>query len=144
MGIRKMSWDEWIELDSNFLPYHDRKFSELGKDINAHVHYVNNAVTRLVCFEVLEELTRYLTHRYPDVFQLSGNVIRNTVTKKDYPYPASESAISNASARRLTKNLLGSPTEAMATAAKLVHDDLALMIDNDGELRQLQAHSKYR
>ncbi|KAJ4392800.1 hypothetical protein N0V91_011250 [Didymella pomorum] len=123
MGIRKMSWDEWIELDSNFLPYHDRKFSELGKDINAHVHYVNNAVTRLVCFEVLEELTRYLTHRYPDVFQLSGNVIRNTVTKKDYPYPAS------------------SPTEAMATAAKLVHDDLALMIDNDDGQYHLNARA---
>jgi hypothetical protein len=27
-----------------------------------------------------------------------------------------------------------SPTEAMATAAKLVQDDLALMIENDGEL----------
>jgi hypothetical protein len=90
MGIRKMSWNEWIEMDSNFIPYHERKVSELEKDIKAHVDYVDNAVTRLACFEVLDELTQYLTHRYPEVFQLSSNIIRNTITNEEFPYPASK------------------------------------------------------
>jgi hypothetical protein len=118
MGIRKMNWNEWIEMDSNFKRYHDTKVSELGKDIDAHVQYVDNDVTRLACFEVLDELTQYLTHRYPDVFQLHGNTIRNLVTGEEFPYPAAD------------------PTESMATAAKLVQDDLVLMVENDGEFIQ--------
>lgn len=90
MGIKKMSWDEWIEMDSNFVPYHDRKVSELEKDVKAHVDYVDNEVTRLACFEVLDELTQYLTHRYPEIFQLEGNTIRNLVTKEEFQYPAGE------------------------------------------------------
>ena len=92
MGIRKMSWNEWIEMDSNFLPYHDRKVSELEKDVKAHVDYVDNEVTRLACFEVLDELTQYLTHRYPEVFQSVGNTIRNLVTGEEFQYPTSMSA----------------------------------------------------
>ena len=91
MGIRKMSWDEWIEMDSNFIRYHDRKVSELEKDISAHVQYVDNAVTRLACFEVLDELTQYLTHRYPEVFQMHNGAIRNTVTGEQFQLPAGES-----------------------------------------------------
>ncbi|KAJ4990935.1 mannosyl transferase [Stagonosporopsis vannaccii] len=121
MGIRKMSWDEWIEMDSNFIPYHDRKVSELEKDVKAHVDYVDNDVTRLACFEVLEELTQYLTHRFPEIFRLKGNTLRNVVTNENFQYPAT------------------SPTEAMVTAAKLVQDDLALMIENDDGQYHLDA-----
>ncbi|KNG47518.1 wlm domain-containing protein [Stemphylium lycopersici] len=113
MGIRKMDWNEWIEMDSNFIPYHDAKVRELEKDTKSRVQYVDNEVTRLACFEVLEELTQYLTHRYPDVFQLNGSILRNTVTRESFPYPAPN------------------PTEAMVTAAKLVQDDLVIMVLND-------------
>ncbi|KAH6859721.1 hypothetical protein CUC08_Gglean009665 [Alternaria sp. MG1] len=113
MGIRKMHWNEWIEMDSNFIPYHDAKVRELEKDVASRVQYVDNEVTRLACFEVLEELTQYLTHRYPEVFQLHGNILRNTITAEEFQYPASN------------------PTEAMVTAAKLVQDDLVVMVLND-------------
>lgn len=113
MGIRKMNWDEWIEMDSNFLRFRKAKDAELEKSIDAHVQYVDNEVTRLACFEVYEELTKYLTHRYPEVFQLHNNTLHNTVTGDEFPYPA------------LT------PKEAMVTAAKLVQDDLVLMVKND-------------
>ncbi|KAI5371386.1 hypothetical protein J4E82_009916 [Alternaria postmessia] len=113
MGIRKMHWNEWIEMDSNFIPYHDAKVRELEKDVASRVQYVDNEVTRLACFEVLEELTQYLTHRYPEVFQLQGNILRNTITAEEFQYPASN------------------PTEAMVTAAKLVQDDLVVMVLND-------------
>jgi hypothetical protein len=113
MGIRKMSWDEWIEMDSNFIRYHDAKVVELEKDVKSRVNYVDNEPTRMACFEVLEELTQYLTHRYPEVFQLHGNTLSNTVTREKFQYPAS------------------TPTEAMVTAAKLVQDDLVVMVLND-------------
>ncbi|KAM0340604.1 hypothetical protein ACHAPU_010441 [Fusarium lateritium] len=116
MGIRKLDWNNWIEMDSNFLWYHDTKVSELDKDIDAHVQYVDNAVTRDACFEVLEELTAYLTARYPKIFQLSDGLLRNTLTGEAFSYPASN------------------PQEAMATAAKLVQDDLVIMVEEeDGE-----------
>ncbi|KAM5378659.1 hypothetical protein ACJZ2D_004458 [Fusarium nematophilum] len=113
MGIRKLDWDSWIEMDSNFLRYHDLKVSELEKDLPAHVQYVDNDVTRDACFEVLEELTAYLTARYPKIFQLSGGVLRNTLTGESFDYPASN------------------PTDALTIAAKLVQDDLVVMVEND-------------
>jgi len=113
MGIRKMDWNEWIEMDSNFIPYHDAKVTELKKDVKSRVQYVDNEVTRLACFEVLDELTQYLTHRYPEVFQLRDGAIHNTVTGETFEYPAA------------------TPTEAMVIAAKLVQDDLVIMVMND-------------
>jgi hypothetical protein len=113
MGIRKMNWNEWIEMDSNFLRYHDTKVAELEKDVDARVQYVDNEVTRLACFEVLDELTQYLTQRYPEIFQLRKGILHNTVTDEQFQYPAAN------------------PKEAMVIAAKLVQDDLVLMIEND-------------
>jgi hypothetical protein len=113
MGIRKMDWNEWVEMDSNFVRYHDTKVYELEKDLSARVQYVDNDTTRLACFEVLDELTQYVTHRYPDVFQLHNGFIHNTVTGEELQYPAAD------------------PTQAMVTAAKLVQDDLVIMVEND-------------
>lgn len=94
MGIKKLDWDMWIEMDSNFLRYHDLKVSELDKNLEAHVQYVDNAVTRDACFEVLEELTRYLTSRYPKIFQLQGQTLHNSTTGEEFQYPARELALS--------------------------------------------------
>ncbi|KAH7095525.1 hypothetical protein FB567DRAFT_31896 [Paraphoma chrysanthemicola] len=113
MGIRKMDWNEWIEMDSNFVRYHDAKVAELKKDVNSRVQYVDNEVTRTACHEVLDELTQYLTHRYPQVFQLQDGIIHNTVMGEKFSYPAA------------------TPREAMVTAAKLVQDDLIIMVEND-------------
>lgn len=91
MGIRKLDWNEWIQLDSNYMRYHDIKASELKKDLHGHVKYVDNAVTRDACFELLEELTAYLTNRYPSMFQLEGSTLKNTLTGDVFHYPARES-----------------------------------------------------
>lgn len=88
MGIRKMSWDNWIEMDCNFMRYHDLKVSELNKDLDAHVKYVNNKVTIKACFELLEQLTKYLTHRYPTVYKLNGKILHNTLTGEKFQCPA--------------------------------------------------------
>lgn len=115
MGIRKLDWDNWIEIDSNYERYHDLKVSELERDIDAHVKYYDDAVTRDACFEMLEELTKYLTHRYPRIFHLADGILHNAVTGEKLRYPAN------------------TPREALATSARLVQDDLVLMIKRDDD-----------
>jgi hypothetical protein len=88
MGIRKMDWNRWIEMDSNFLRYHDLKVAEIEQDCEAHIRYVDNAVTRDACFEMLEELAQYLSNRYPGIFKLDQDAISNRVTGEVFQYPA--------------------------------------------------------
>lgn len=97
MGIRKLHWNNWIEMDSYFMRYHDMKAAELKKDRDAHVKYVDNAVTKDACFELYEELVKYLTHRYPKIFRLEGRTLHNTLTHEQFEYPASMSFISSRS-----------------------------------------------
>ncbi|KAJ5153830.1 Protein of unknown function DUF3445 [Penicillium coprophilum] len=113
MGIRKLHWDNWIEMDSYFLRYHDMKAAELEKNFKEHVKYVDNAVTKDACFELNEELVLHLTHRYPKIFRLEGGKVHNSLTGEAFPFPAA------------------TPDEALATSALLVQDDLVLMIKND-------------
>ncbi|CAI7649155.1 unnamed protein product [Penicillium viridicatum] len=113
MGIRKLHWDNWIEMDSYFLRYHDMKAAELKKDFKEHIKYVDNAVTKDACFELNEELVRHLTHRYPKTFRLEGGKVHNSLTGEAFPFPAA------------------TPDEALATSALLVQDDLVLMMKND-------------
>jgi hypothetical protein len=88
MGIRKLGWDHWIEMDSYFLRYHDMKAAELKKEFNEHVKYVDNEATRDACFELNEELVRYLTHRYPKVYRLEGGKVHNSLTSESFVFPA--------------------------------------------------------
>ncbi|KAJ5421409.1 Protein of unknown function DUF3445 [Penicillium cf. griseofulvum] len=106
MGIRKLHWDNWIEMDSYFLRYHDMKAAELKKDFKEHIKYVDNAVTKDACFELNEELVLHLTHRYPKTFRLEGGKVYNSLTGEAFPFPAA------------------TPDEALATSALLVQDDL--------------------
>jgi hypothetical protein len=88
MGIRKLGWDNWIEMDSYFLRYHDMKAAELKKEFHEHVKYVDNEATRDACFELNEELVRYLTHRYPKVYRLEGGKVHNSLTSESFAFPA--------------------------------------------------------
>lgn len=90
MGIRKLSWDNWIEMDSYILRYQDTKASEL-KYFNAHVKYVDNATTKDACFEVYEELVPYLTHRRPKIFHLEGGKVYNTLISSIHTFDPSAS-----------------------------------------------------
>ncbi|KAL4769373.1 hypothetical protein BDW60DRAFT_218958 [Aspergillus nidulans var. acristatus] len=113
MGIRKMDWNNWIEMDSYFLRYHETKAAELKKDFNEHIKYVDNEVTKHACFELYEELVQYLVHRYPKVFRLSANTVHNALTGETFRFPAQ------------------SPSEALSSSALLVQDDFVIMVEND-------------
>jgi len=82
MGIRTLDWNQWIEMDRNFIRYHDAKCEQLGRNVDAHVKYVDDPVTVMACYEVLDELVRYLTGRYPTVFEMQGGRLANKATKE--------------------------------------------------------------
>lgn len=131
MGIRKLDWNDWIEMDTNFLPYHATKVAELEKDLAAHVQCADDERTRDACYETLEELVRFLTHRYPKVFWLDGGRLGNEATGEVFSWPAGECGfVEELSGADV---LLGSPTEGLVVAAKLVQDDIILMVERDGK-----------
>ncbi|KAI9931946.1 hypothetical protein MW887_009447 [Aspergillus wentii] len=115
MGLRSMNWDEWIELDNHYLRYHAdkaRRIQERGtKCYGTAPEAMDGAI------ELLEELCSYLPERYPSMFQKTETGINNLVTGESF-------------------NIVQCPLpeDPMATAARLVQDDLALMFEKeDGE-----------
>ncbi|OJI96875.1 hypothetical protein ASPVEDRAFT_48971 [Aspergillus versicolor CBS 583.65] len=115
MGLRSMKWDEWIELDNHYLRYHAdkaRRIQERGDKCCATAPEAWDAA-----IELLEELTSYLPERYPTMFQKTPTGLTNLVTSETFDIKQ----------RPL-------PEDPMATCARLVQDDLAIMIEKpDGE-----------
>ncbi|KAF5234308.1 hypothetical protein FAUST_7693 [Fusarium austroamericanum] len=113
MGIRKLDWDHWIQMDKYYPRYHDIKAAELKKDFEGHVKFVDTPELRLACFEVYDEVTGYLTERYPKIFTIADGFLRNAVTGEKFAHP---------------------PTDlhtAMANAALCVQEDLIIMAKED-------------
>ncbi|OJJ62832.1 hypothetical protein ASPSYDRAFT_55583 [Aspergillus sydowii CBS 593.65] len=115
MGLRSMKWDEWIELDNHYLRYHAdkaRRIQERGDKCCATAPEAWDAA-----IELLEELTSYLPERYPTMFQKTPTGLTNLVTSETFDIKQ----------RPL-------PEDPMAMCARLVQDDLAIMIEKpDGE-----------
>ncbi|KAJ5901844.1 hypothetical protein N7495_002372 [Penicillium taxi] len=115
MGLRRMKWDEWIELDNKYLQYHADKARRIEERGEKCCRTAPEAMDGAI--ELLEELCEYLPERYPTMFKKTPTGIRNTVTSETF---------------NITQRPL--PEDPMATAARLVQDDLALMIERpDGE-----------
>ncbi|KAJ5767262.1 uncharacterized protein N7511_004878 [Penicillium nucicola] len=115
MGLRSMKWDEWIELDNHYLKYHADKARRIEERGSKCCYTDPEAMDGAI--ELLEELCAYLPERYPTMFQKTPTGITNTITNETF---------------NITQRPL--PEDPMATAARLVQDDLALMIERpDGE-----------
>ncbi|KAJ5975619.1 hypothetical protein N7481_009326, partial [Penicillium waksmanii] len=115
LGLRSMKWDEWIELDNHYLKYHadkKKRIEERGeKCFGTAPEAMDGAI------ELLEELCAYLPERYPSMFEKTPTGITNKATNETF---------------NITQRPL--PEDPMATAARLVQDDLALMFERpDGE-----------
>ncbi|KAE8355005.1 hypothetical protein BDV28DRAFT_63773 [Aspergillus coremiiformis] len=114
MGLRRMKWDEWIELDNHYLRYHDdkaRRIKERGTRCSRTAPEAMDAA-----MELLEELTAYLPERYPSMFCKTATGITNTITQETF---------------NTTRPLREDP---MQTCGRLIQDDLALMLERpDGE-----------
>ncbi|KAI2715862.1 hypothetical protein CBS147318_5713 [Penicillium roqueforti] len=115
LGLRSMKWDEWIELDNHYLKYHADKSRRIEERGSKCCHTAPEAMDAAI--ELLEELCAYLPERYPSMFTKTATGITNKVTYETF---------------NITQRPL--PEDPMATAARLVQDDLALMIERpDGE-----------
>ncbi|KAL2823347.1 hypothetical protein BDW59DRAFT_173508 [Aspergillus cavernicola] len=115
MGLRSMKWDEWIELDNHYLRYHADKARRLQERGDKCCKTAPEAWDAAI--ELLEELTSYLPQRYPTMFQKTPTGLTNLITNETF---------------NITQRPL--PEDPMAICARLIQDDLALMIEKpDGE-----------
>ncbi|KAL4779632.1 hypothetical protein BJX76DRAFT_351639 [Aspergillus varians] len=115
MGLRSMKWDEWIELDNHYLRYHADKARRIQERGDKCCRTAPEAWDAAI--ELLEELTSYLPQRYPALFQKTPTGLTNLLTSETF---------------NITQRPL--PEDPMTTCARLVQDDLAIMIERpDGE-----------
>ncbi|CAF3462916.1 unnamed protein product [Fusarium graminearum] len=115
MGLRTCPVEEWIELDNHFPKYHAdkaKRIAERGtKCVDTHPDAYPAAI------ELLEEMADYLPARYPSLFERTSVGIKNKWSGEDF----------NIVERPLAE-------DPMAICARLVQDDLAIMIERpDGQ-----------
>ncbi|PYH99717.1 hypothetical protein BO71DRAFT_446418 [Aspergillus ellipticus CBS 707.79] len=115
MGLRSMKWDEWIELDNHYLRYHADKARRIEERGSKCCRTAPEAMDGAL--ELLDELTAYLPERYPSLFQRTPTGLHNLLTHETF----------NTTQRPLAE-------DPMQICARLIQDDLALMIERpDGE-----------
>ncbi|CAH0023835.1 unnamed protein product [Clonostachys rhizophaga] len=119
MGLRTIHPTEWIELDSDFPKYHADKAVRIKERGSKCVETHPDAFPAAI--ELLEELVNYLPDRYPSLYERTATGIKNKWSGEDI----------NIVERPLAE-------DPMALCARLVQDDLAIMIEQpDGQYRLL-------
>jgi alpha-1,2-mannosyltransferase len=113
-----MHWDDWIELDNEYLHYHSLKAARIAERGEKCCKTAPEAYEAAV--ELLEELCGYLVERYPSLFQkLDGEKtgLRNLATGEIFDIQ-----------HRLKDE------DPMQICARLIQDDIAIMIERpDGQ-----------
>ncbi|KAL8931108.1 MAG: hypothetical protein Q9208_000212 [Pyrenodesmia sp. 3 TL-2023] len=115
MGLRRMPWDEWVELDEQFPQFHQSKARRIadmgGKCARTEPEALDAA------YELLEEFSDYLSQRYPSLYERTPVGINNLLTGEQL-------------------NIVERPLkeDPMQMAARLLQDDFALLIEKpDGQ-----------
>jgi hypothetical protein len=106
-----MPWNDWIELDNDYLKYHAAKaarIAERGDRVCKTLPEAQDAA-----WELLEELRGFLTERYPACFAATATGIKNLVTNEEFNFSQAEAT--------------GTP-DPMEIAGRLVSDDIAIML----------------
>ncbi|KAK5168738.1 uncharacterized protein LTR77_006047 [Saxophila tyrrhenica] len=120
MGLRSMQWDDWIELDSDYLTYHATKARRIAERGQRCCRTDPDPRVRDGAVELLEELSSYLPERYPSMFTKTAVGVTNTITNEAFD------------TRDLTVN--GVREDPMQLSARLIQDDLAIMYERlDGQ-----------
>lgn len=115
MGLRTMQWDDWIELDNDYMKYHTIKAARIASRGAKCSRTAPEAFDGAV--ELLEELCAYLPERYPSLFRKTDVGVDNLATGEQF----------DITARPLAE-------DPMQMAGRLVQDDLAIMFERaDGE-----------
>jgi alpha-1,2-mannosyltransferase len=122
MGIQTMKWDEWIELDNEWLSYHQQKLNRIAE--RGHRLVKVHDMAKDAAQETLELLSKYLVMRYPTLFQYTNEreeAIRILATNEVYPIVNSD--------------------DPMKYSGLLIQDDLAIMMEGPDGLYYLRAGS---
>lgn len=113
MGIRNMEWDSWIELDNEWRKFHDakvRRLQQRGNDVYGTMPEARDAV-----IELLNEFYHFLPNRYPLLFEQTPHGLNNRITGEKFVFRnCPECDFSE---------------DPMVMAAKMVQDDLAIMME---------------
>ena len=118
MGLRTMQWDDWIELDNHYLKFHEDKRRRIEE--RGHKCCRTDASDPKIwdgAVELLEELSAYLSERYPSVFKKTDVGVDNILTKESF------------NVKELTMN--GKKEDPMQLNARLIQDDLAIMFEKE-------------
>jgi hypothetical protein len=107
-----MDWDNWIELDNQYLKFHADKAARIAARGSKCSHTDPTAYHGAV--ELLEELCGYLPERYPSLFQRTPVGMNNLLTKETF-------------------NIIERPLveDPMQMCARMVQDDLAIMFERE-------------
>lgn len=117
MGLRRMQWDEWIELDNHYMRFHDDKKRRIEERGSKCSHTDPDPKVWDAAVELLEELCEYLSERYPSMFIKTDVGVDNVVTNESFHV------------KELTMN--GNKEDPMQLSARLIQDDLAIMFEKE-------------
>ena len=117
MGLRSMQWDDWIELDNHYLKFHEDKRRRIEE--RGHKCCKTDPDPKIWDgpVELLEELSAYLSERYPSMFRKTDVGVDNIVTNESF------------NVKELTMN--GNKEDPMQLSARLIQDDLAIMYEKE-------------
>lgn len=110
MGLRSMKHVDWIELDNHYPRYHADKARRIKERGHKCCRTAPEAYPAAV--ELLEELTDYLPARYPSLYRRTAVGLDNLWSRESFDI--------------MTRPL---PEDPIQTCARLVQDDLAIMIE---------------
>lgn len=114
MGLRSIKHTEWIELDNHYPHFHATKARRIQERGNRCCRTDQDAYP--AAFELLQELATYLPARYPTLYRRTDSGIENIWSGEHL---------------QVTEPL---PEDPIETCARLVQDDLAIMIEKpDGQ-----------
>ncbi|CAF1220955.1 unnamed protein product [Adineta steineri] len=116
MGIKRLDWNDWIELDNEWTKYHNTKLARLSEDRSSRLYKIAPEAQD-AALETMELLSEYLVYRYPSLFEYQYNneqkQIRIKTTGETYPIYSDD---------------------PLKYASLLIQDDLALMMEgSDGQ-----------
>lgn len=113
LGIRNASMEQWIEMDNEFPKFHKAKLDRIAERGDRLCKTMPDAYDATV--ELFKELAAYLPERYPSVFQ---------------SLPHGRCGVTNVATGEVF-DLHDRKESPMQMAAKLVQDDLAVMIERE-------------
>lgn len=116
MGIGRLDLNDWIELDNQWMKFHNEKLVRLS-DERSSLRCKTLPQAFHAAQETMQLLSQYLVYRYPSLFQYqydqNKKYIRIKVTNEIYPIESDD---------------------PLRYASLLIQDDLALMIEgSDGQ-----------